>query len=864
MALDTIPKQEGGKLKAVASGTLPSGQPVVVNSDGTVSVVEESSVTGGAGTPVVFNAGSNTTFASTVFDSSNNKIVIAYMDGSNSNYGTAIVGTVSGSSISFGTEVVFEAANACQHFATAYDTTNNKIVIAYRYLGTQGRAVVGTVSGTSISFGSPTAFSTSEVDNTISAVYDPNEQKVVIAWRDQGNSSYCASIVGTVSGTSISFGTKVIVDSANTLQTALVYDTTNNKVVLAYSPYKTSTYGFWHGYAAVGTVSGTSISWGSTVRFDTNNTGGYDINYLSAVFDPVAEKTVIAYRGNLAYGESRVGTVSGTSISFGAIAVFKSTTVYYTSTVFDPVSNSPTIFYRNQTLQTGEFVKGTVSGTSISFDDSVTFTSNNIDWLSAAVDSNNNKFVTSYRDSSNSGYGTSVVSNNAFNSTNLTSENYIGMSGGAVSVDSQTEEIGSAVVFNNTGNTTKPHLCFDTNSNKVVIGFVDNAASEKGTAIVGTVSGTSISFGSETVYEQSVTDFPAMVYDSSNNKVIVAYQDEGNTDYGTVAVGTVSGTSISFGTPVVFESAAVQHVALAFDSNSNKVVISYSDQGNSEYGTAIVGTVSGTSISFGSPAVFESSQTARINSTFDSNSNKVVIAYRTTTGKAAVGTVSGTSISFGTPVEFYNATTEELDIVFDSNVNKVVIAYQSSASDAGLAKVGAVSGTSISFGAEVTFESANVASISPVFDSSINKVVLVYSDVGNSRYGTYVVGTISGTDITFGTPSVFASVDTRSQIGAVFDTNSNKVAIAYRDDSNSSYGTSVVLQAGYTNITRGSVADGDNATVDIVGTVSSNQVSLTAGQQYYVQTDGTIGTTPASPSVLAGTAVSATKMVVKS
>jgi hypothetical protein len=39
MALDTIPKQEGGKLKAVASGTLPSGQPVMVNSDGTVSVV---------------------------------------------------------------------------------------------------------------------------------------------------------------------------------------------------------------------------------------------------------------------------------------------------------------------------------------------------------------------------------------------------------------------------------------------------------------------------------------------------------------------------------------------------------------------------------------------------------------------------------------------------------------------------------------------------------------------------------------------------------------------------------------------------------------------------------------------------------
>ena len=422
------PAADNAEITAVASGTLPNGKAVIVNADGTVSVVASSSATGGVGTPVVFNASSNTTFAATVFDSSNNKVVIAYMDGGNSNYGTAIVGTVSGSSISFGTEVVFEAA-ASQQMAAVYDTTNNKIVIAYRYSTTQGRAVVGTVSGTSISFGSPTAFSTSEVDNNISAVYDPDQQKVVLAWRDKGNSSYCASIVGTVSGTSISFGTKVIVDSATTISTALAYDTTNNKVVIAYSPYKTSTYSFQHGYSAVGTVSGTSISWGSTVRFDTNNTGGYTINYISAVFDPVAEKTVIAYAGNLGYGESRVGTVSGTSISFGAIVVFKSTTVYYTSTVFDSNSNSPTIFYRNQTLQTGEFVKGTVSGTSISFDAPITFTSNSIDWIYAAFDSSNNKFVTSYRDST--GYGTSVVANNAFTSTNLTAENFIGFSDGA-------------------------------------------------------------------------------------------------------------------------------------------------------------------------------------------------------------------------------------------------------------------------------------------------------------------------------------------------------------------------------------------------------------------------------------------------
>ena len=51
--------------------------------------------------------------------------------------------------------------------------------------------------------------------------------------------------------------------------------------------------------------------------------------------------------------------------------------------------------------------------------------------------------------------------------------------------------------------------------------------------------------------------------------------------------------------------------------------------------------------------------------------------------------------------------------------------------------------------------------------------------------------------------------------------------------------------------------------MDIIGSVSTNQSNLTAGQQYYVQTDGTISTTAGSPSVLAGTAISATELVVK-
>ena len=158
------------------------------------------------------------------------------------------------------------------------------------------------------------------------------------------------------------------------------------------------------------------------------------------------------------------------------------------------------------------------------------------------------------------------------------------------------------------GSTANVDCVFDTSNNKIVILFQDNGDSGRGKGIVGTVdsSDNSISFGSPTQFNSGANNAYSIsaAFDSSNNKVVVAYRDGGNSNFGTAAVGTVSGTSISFGTPVVYESANSQQTAVVFDSSNNKVVIGYKDGGNSDHGTAIVGTVSGTSISFGSAAVF--------------------------------------------------------------------------------------------------------------------------------------------------------------------------------------------------------------------------------------------------------------------
>jgi len=446
-------------------------------------------------------------------------------------------------------------------------------------------------------------------------------------------------------------------------------------------------------------------------------------------------------------------------------------------------------------------------------------------------------------------------------------------SDGTVSVISST--IGTASIFQE-ANSSYIGSDFDSNSNKVVVAYQAGGA---GKCVVGTVSGTSISFGTPVTFASVDTYYNSVVFDSSNSKVVVAYApaDGGGYFYGTARVGTVSGTSISFGTATVFESAAAPYISATFDSNSNKVVIAYRDSPNSNSGTAVVGTVSGTSISFGSPVVYNSGNTDWVSATFDSNSNKVVIAYRDIAnslyGTAIVGTVSGTSISFGSEVVFEAAQVRHTSSTFDSNSNKVVISYRDEGNSSyGTAIVGTVSGTSISFGTPVVFESAALEYIGSAFDSSSNTVFLAYNDVGNSDSGTAIVGTVSGTSISFGTPFVFESGDTR-YINSVYDSNSNVMAIVYADSGNLAYGTSVVVDVGgvdrpltsenFLGFTNAAYATGQTATIQAGGSINTGQSSLTAGQQYFVQTDGTIGTTAASPSVIAGTAVSATDLIVK-
>ena len=124
---DLFPAGAGKQVSFTASGNVTSsGKPVVLNSDGTVSEVGASAGNPGKGSTAIYDT-SSTLYTSVVYDANANKVVVAYKNLGN-NYGYAAVGTVSGTTLSWGTPVAFNS-NETDWIATAYSSADNKICI---------------------------------------------------------------------------------------------------------------------------------------------------------------------------------------------------------------------------------------------------------------------------------------------------------------------------------------------------------------------------------------------------------------------------------------------------------------------------------------------------------------------------------------------------------------------------------------------------------------------------------------------------------------------------------------------------------------------------------------------------------------
>ena len=842
------------EFEVVASGSLGNGATVVLKSDGTVEVVASVSTTYTesipAGSSVTFNSAINTVPYASSFDPNNaNKFIVAYRISNAS--GWVVVGTVSGTSISFST--AYTLGSGINSIDVSFDkNTANRFVVSYaKDSNGYGTSVIGTISGTSISFGSEATFNTSSTAD-VRVEFEPSgTNKFVVAYKDSGNSDYATSCVGTVSGTSISFGTEVVFNSVLTQEMALAFDPhSSNKFIVAYRDKGGSNYG----EAQVGTISGTTASFGTAVAFST---GG--IESLTIDFDPhtvnrfavVCDSDAGAFDWN---GHIFIGTLSGTSMSFSSGVMYTTTDrTYYADVKWDPnIANKLAIGYRNSSSGWyGTIRVCTVSGTTVSLGSETVMVSSSTYNTSITFDAYNaGKFVFTWADASDTKYGKSRVCQmgGTVTTNNLTATNFAGTSTAAFT-NGQTATIvpqggvassianvvsllasGSEAVFES-GNTEWTSVAMLT-STKAIVTYSDITNSGYGTACILDVSGSSITAGTPAVFESAATYYTSVTMLTST-KAIVTYNDGGNGGYGTSVILDVSGSSITAGTPVVFESANIGLQSVAALS-STKAIVAYSDVANASYGTSCILDVSGSTITVGTAVVFESANANYI-SVAMLTSTKAIATYQDN-GNGNYGTscildVSGSSITAGTPVVFESASTAFISVNMLTST-KAIVAYQDKGnSDYGTSCILDVSGSAITAGTPAVFNSA-ISNYTVVAMLSSTKAVVTCQDGGNSYYGAATVLEISGSTITAGASVLYTVSSTFSSITSLEPT---KAIVTYRQYYNSQYGTSCIL--------------------DIT--------ALTAGTTYYVQSDGSVSTVSASPAVQLGKAISTTSLILK-
>ena len=450
----------------------------------------------------------------------------------------------------------------------------------------------------------------------------------------------------------------------------------------------------------------------------------------------------------------------------------------------------------------------------------------------------------------------------------------------AVGEDAQSASFGSTADYD-TDRAYYVALVHDTASGNNVVFYRDSGNSNYGTARVVSVSGSTLTFGTAVVFATVHCDYISADYDASQNKILIAFRDDTNSQLKGI-VGTVSGTSISFGSAVQIGSYQGYRTKVAYNAAANASLIAFSyaeGGGSSNYPYGCVATISGTSVSFGTLVRIESSgaEMSWNTNVYDVASTKNLVAYKSGSGgRAAVATISGTSVSWGTYVDWTTDTTDDIEGVYDSSTSKIALFYRNNSQSYYLYYVVAtVSGTSVSFGSQAAAESSgNDYDIAASFDSSVNKHIVTFTLYGGSdQYRWLVEGTMSGTTMSF-TTKVSADNGNNAQYdeGQCYDPVAKKSLLAITDNTTTTaYMRTYTASGNITNLTAtnllgiaaGAISDTATGTINTWGSRNEAQTSLTIGSDYYVQEDGTISTTSTSPAQLIGKAITATQINIK-
>jgi hypothetical protein len=443
---DLFPAGAGKQVSFTADGAISAaGKPVILNSAGTITQVGTSTSTqsipaSGANEPAWWDTGSG--FGATYYSdfathpTDTTKAIVVY---SSSDKGYARVITRSGNTLSVGAATEFESSNKANYVSVACGKVSGQFLVYYQD-GNGGNPVarVGTIDGTTCSFGNALTVISSSRPYLFIAGDPSTDNKYIVGYKNA--SSYVEAKVATVSGTTVTVGggeafsnasgpenTMACFDPATAGRFAIVsLNSTGDRPVVYQCTY-----------------SGTTVS--STVTFtDCTDDSGKDAR---GAYDASTGNLVITYRdkGSPYYGCVRVIEDDGTKNTKVDISSVALTAVGVRCTDIAGDPNTSTRFAVIYVDSAGDVnVRGlTTSGSSGSMtctlESAVEITDGGVTYQDVCIDycGSDGLFINCWCDGSSitSDSKVTVCQGVGASVTNLTSSNFLGIADGAISDD---------------------------------------------------------------------------------------------------------------------------------------------------------------------------------------------------------------------------------------------------------------------------------------------------------------------------------------------------------------------------------------------------------------------------------------------
>lgn len=723
--------------------------------------------------------------------------IVFYKD--SSNYGKAIVGTISGQTVSYGTAATFVGSAIGECRVEKID--DSKYLIAWTYASGNNYQYlcIASVSDTTVSFGSTASYyayygtphtMTTYLRVTSSTAFTVGTYAYGYRWTS-----------GTISGTTISISNEsgTTIDPKQKIKCgSYTFDLWNEYLGTPYNEWRGFINSTSYPLVTAGTLSSNTVFGACTV-------GDFDYAVLDSThFILVYKKSTSAtniYCRVITCSPFSIGTeytvsTGGSSTNYLNVVALSSTSV-----MFNYVNSAGWVRYR----------PATISGSSVSFGSDTALGaagSNNVvaDTISSTClvtafrgdNNNNNKGAVRVATSSTTHLLQLSVSQSSSTTDALSKEQSLSSSisqtsEGAYAITGRTTHLlessiaqASSVSDSITQNFTHS-LGTGISQGSVVSHSLDQAIGLK-TLISPKATVTQTLEKAATINVGSINDFNTAQTEAlsicalDSGRFAVAYKDYTNdtTVNGRLSIITKSGSSVSVETEVTFLTGMTSPSTALLGIDSTHGIVAY--QNNSTKGSVKLFSYDGyASVSFGNEYNFSdgSSAISKIRLYKVSDTKFVVTYLDGNYPRAIVGTISSGVVSFGSVTSVYGSYCYSHSAAI---LDSTHIAFAFNISGYGYTRIGTIGATSISVSDSPTqFNVGGTDAISSmeVIDSS--HYLIAYQDGGNSYRGTARIVSVSGTTPSLGSEYVFSS-DKASSISVQYK-NSNSVSISYRTDS---------------------------------------------------------------------------------